>query len=94
MPEEAKKETPRIIGSNIGLSVTVVIAIVVGITANLKMISDMGERYARLDVTLIGVKDDLGEIKAAMKEFTSAMQTDIRDLRDRLSRLEAKSGLK
>ncbi len=99
--ENEEKQPAKILSSTTGLSLTLVIAIIGGIVANLKMISDMGERYARVDATLSSVTGDIGEIKVAINSLNSTIRKDIKDLRkenndirERLSRLEAQLKMK
>ena len=78
---ENERSARRIVGSNWGLSITVVIAIVGGIVLNLKMFSDMGERNARMEATLSGLAENVSEIKKNMASITTTMHTELFQLR-------------
>ncbi len=78
----------RILGTSAGVSVALMIIIIGSVVANLKMISDMGEKYARMDATLINVVGNLNEIKAAVLNSNTSVRADLLQLHERVTRLE------
>lgn len=81
-------QQPRILGTGAGVSMALMVLIILGVVAILKMISDLGERYARVDATLISVVSDLNEIKSTLDKSDTTVRADLKELHERVTRLE------
>ena len=87
---------PKILGSNWGISIALVISLMTAVLLNVGMIYSISERCIRVESTVDGYGDDLTEIKAVLRTLSSSMNSEFRDLREknavlreRVSRLES-----